>query len=327
MKTKPLFVAFAIVAATTSLHAQDSAEAARIELASAEREKAEASMTSEEKAEYAKKMEAEVAEATTRDPKEHSGKVSDVQSPARPFDLDIINKVQVAATDKTSKIFQKTALPDFVKISETRLNEAEAAQALDAIRIDPNKLTLAYDTSVRVYFVGEGAGYHNTLGFYTTGKGGDQTDAALIFPDASSNLGLDGSGKEVRDVKNPLLPGDFVNLGTFKAGTKLDFFLIADGVNGGKNFYSTVDSHNPDSLFHAVNLAPEGSPYLLLSFEDLFGGGDEDYNDVVFAVEIGRANIKHLQEFSKLTAPEPSMAIGALLGCGVFLGTSRRRRA
>ena len=309
MKNKSLFVAVAILAVAAPAYAKDPTK-------KAEAQNLHASV-GQERAEIAKLEAAEKHKA--------SAKVSDVQSPARPFDLDIVSPVQVAASDKASEIFQKQALPDYIKISETRLNEAEAAKSLDAIRVDPNKLTLAEDTSVRVYFVGEGAGYHNTLGFYTTGKGGDQTDSALIFPDASSNLGLDGTGKALRDKKNPLLPGDFVDLGNFKAGTKLDFFLIADGANSWKTVFSTVDSLNPDGIFHAVSLAPEGSPYLLLSFEDLFGGGDADYNDVVFAVEIGKGNVKHLAEHSRLTAPEPTMALGGLLSCGVLLMNRRRR--
>jgi len=308
MKNKSLFVALAILAAGPA-YAQDSVKEAEAQTlqASAREERATA-------------KELETAEKQTI-----SGKVSDIQSPARPFDLDIVSPVQVAASDKASEIFQKQALPGYIKISETRLNESEAAKSLDAIRVDPNKLTLAEDTSVRVYFVGEGAGYHNTLGFYTSSKGGDQRDTALIFPDASSNLGLDGTGKALRDKKNPLLPGDFVDLGNFKAGTKLDFFLIADGANSWKTVYSTDDSLNPDGIFHAVSLAPEGSPYLLLSFEDLLGGGDADYNDVVFAVEIGKANVKHLAEHSRLTAPEPTLALGGLLSCGVLLMNRRRR--
>jgi len=254
---------------------------------------------------------------------------SSVQSAARPYNLDIGGTVMVSGSDAAATTFNSTALADFMAIAETRLNETKAAKDLDAIRIDPTKLTLGYDTAIRVYFVGEGAGYRNSLGISTTGGTPNSADAELVFPDASSNLSsVGGNGTSVRNSTAPLLPGDFVDLGVFAAGTKLDFFLIANGALGGNRgeVYSTTDSVNRDGLTHAVSLAPDGSPYLLLSFEDLFGGGDEDYNDVVFAIQLGTANISHLQEFSKLSAPEPSMAIGALLGCGVFLGTSRRRR-
>jgi len=251
---------------------------------------------------------------------------SSVQSSARPYKLDIVDKVQVSGSDAAAATFNSTALSTFVGISETRLNESQAADAIDAIRIDPNKLTLAHDTNVRVYFVGEGGSYRNSLGYATTGGTVKAPDAALIFPDASNNTSLGGNGVPIRTSTAPLMPGDFVDLGIVKAGTRLDFFLIGNGAGNGKYVYSSVDSLNPDGLLHAVSLAPSGSPYLLLSFEDLFGGGDKDYNDVVFAVEMGTANISHLAEHSRLSAPEPSMAIGTLLGCGVFLGTSRRRR-
>ena len=52
------------------------------------------------------------------------------------------------------------------------------------------------------------------------------------------------------------------------------------------------------------------SPYLVMSFEDMAGGGDRDYNDVVFAVDIGAINVKRL-----LSTPEPaSWALAISLG-------------
>jgi hypothetical protein len=52
--------------------------------------------------------------------------------------------------------------------------------------------------------------------------------------------------------------------------------------------------------------------HLIIGFEDLLGGGDRDFNDLLFAVDIGAINIAALT-----ASPEP--AIWLTLGC--FLGT------
>ena len=114
-------------------------------------------------------------------------------------------------------------------------------------------------------------------------------------------------------VRKVLLPGDFVQWGSFAAGTTFDFFLIADGANGGTNVYSTDASINADGFKHAIVHAVVGSPYVLFAFEDLPGGGDQDFGDLVFALQIGRRNVNHLAQ--TIGAPEPSLA---LLLSGLF---------
>lgn len=263
--------------------------------------------------------ESEDKESSKESEAKSTSKASPVQSAARPFGLDIADKVQLAASDEASAVFQKTVLPDLLKISNLRLSEAKAASNLSAISIDPSRLTLKQDTNLRVYFVAEGAGYRNSLAYSSDGGKFGKSNSELIFPDASSNAGYGGNGESVRTSAGPLSTGDFVDLGKFAAGTKLDFFLLADGANGGKNVFSTNQSENRDGLVHSVSLAPDGSAYLLIGFEDLYGGGDKDYNDVVFAVELGKANV------AGLTAPEPSLALGSIFALGAFLGTHRRR--
>lgn len=61
------------------------------------------------------------------------------------------------------------------------------------------------------------------------------------------------------------------------------------------------------------------SPYLFIAYEDLLGGGDKDFNDVIVAVDIGAANVASL-----LATPEPStwLMLGSLVG---FVAWARRR--
>ena len=53
-------------------------------------------------------------------------------------------------------------------------------------------------------------------------------------------------------------------------------------------------------------------------------GPDYDFNDVYFAVELGSANVAKIMGVG---APEPSLALGALLAGGFLFGCSRRRMA
>ncbi len=250
---------------------------------------------------------------------------SSVQSSVRPLGLEIVDKVQEAATDESSKRFQTEVLPGVEKMLSEKLGESRKLDD-SGMLLDPSKLRLKTDSDVRVYFVGEGASYANTLGFTTDGSGkvGSET-AKLIFPNASSTVSSYDPKSEVkRTEKEPLLPGDFVNLGAHKGGSQLDFFLVADGANGGKNTYSTQKSVNPDGINHVISFAyaMKDSPYLILGFEDLLKGGDSDFNDLIFAVDIGAINV------AALTAtPEPATyaTMAAFLGLGAVL--VRRRQS
>lgn len=251
------------------------------------------------------------------------------QSQARPFGLDITAPVQLAASDEASKVFQTDALPKITDLVNTQLGESVRFNNQTAYSLDPTKLLLATESTARVYFVGEGAGYSNTLGFNALPAGTPTpekvvtADSALIFPDASSTVSTyNPAQKAVRRGNAPLLPGDFVDLGTFKAGTTLDFFVIADGANGGTNAYAAPATRNPDQLDHVVSFVLPDSPYLIIGFEDLFGGGDRDFNDVVFAVDIGAANLQKL-----ISTPEPATWM-TLAGCLAWVVmTTRRRRS
>jgi hypothetical protein len=253
-----------------------------------------------------------------------SGKVSPVQSSARPLGLSIVGPVMQAGSDAASRSFRdalpsvQQAVMSYLPEGQNNLNSPLLAQ------IDPSKLTLATASDVRAYFVNEGTTYHDTIGFNTTGVGVSSGDPLIIFPDASSSIGYGSDGGK-RSASAPLLPGDFVNLGTMGAGTTLDFFLIANGANGGTDVFSTTASANPDGLRHAAAFsssfwAAADSPYLFVSFEDLYGGGDKDFNDVVIALDLGKANVAAL-----LATPEPEtwLMLGSFLGLVVLVKRQR----
>jgi hypothetical protein len=260
-----------------------------------------------------------------------AGTVSPVQSNNRPLNLDIVSPVQLAGSDDQAANFQINDLPAIEQVVNESLNESTSITDVSSITLDPNALVLNAEAEVRVYFIGEGAGYHNTLGYYTgdpeTITGGiTNTDAQLIFPDASSSTSFLGdTTNKTRTESQPLLMGDFVDLGLTDAGTQLNFFLIANGANGGSNIYTADANLNPDGTDHFVSLAMTAvadSPYLIIGIEDLYGGGDRDYNDLVFVVDIGYENVAAL---ISATVPLPIGAFG-IIGLLGFLLSSHLRR-
>ncbi|MCY2967469.1 MAG: DUF4114 domain-containing protein [Planctomycetota bacterium] len=261
--------------------------------------------------------------------------VSPVQSSARPLGLKTVGPVMLGGSDGRSKKFMVDALPAMNKTARDRVPEGKnnTPSGRNSINpgVDTSLLKLDYDYNVRAYFVGEGAGYHNSFGFYTSDydpkKGLKSTDAKLIFPDASSSASYLGSGSGKRSSSEPLLPGDFVQLGKMKSGTQINPFLISDGANGGKDVYTPYASKNPDGIEHFVLMtvtAIPNSPYLLLGIEDLRGGGDKDYNDLVVALDVG---VRNVLAITGAAVPAPPAVWGGLVAMGwVVVARIRARR-
>ncbi|MCJ8208627.1 LruC domain-containing protein [Mucilaginibacter sp. RS28] len=149
-------------------------------------------------------------------------------------------------------------------------------------------------SDVWITFVAEGAGYQNTLAYYTyktnnppTQVGGGTSANGIdkityIFPNASAS----GSGGGLKS-------GDKVKLGTFDAGTSIGFVLIQNawtgsGVNANAQKFYTQDEFNPENTAalrkHTVLLYDDVHKLYLLGFEDLNrqnGNSDNDFNDLV----------------------------------------------
>ena len=262
-------------------------------------------------------------------PQVMAGKDSPVQSPARPFGLDIIAPVQQAASDKNAAKFYDNYLPKIEQFINAGLNINTPFENFSAVELDPSKIQVVNNVSVEAFFITADTDYHNTLGFNTSGGGVSGGDPWLIFPDASTNVPYDQvtSTSGTRTVETPLLPGDFVELGSYR-NTSLDFFLIADGANGGTDVYSTQSSINPDVIVHAFAYAIEDSPYLIMGFDgiDTSNGG---HKDIIFALDLDKKNVSDLIVTSSIThAPEPStmLILTSFLGFTAYFKHRKRRR-
>jgi hypothetical protein len=189
-------------------------------------------------------------------------------------------------------------------------------------RLDPSKLFLQHDHDVRVWFVNEGAGYRNQLAYEATKK--SEYQKGMIFDDVSCYT-ANGANKACQmgnGASGVLDIGDFVDLGIINGGAQVNFFLRADAANPNTlngEIYGANSAFNPDKFEHMV--AYEYKGYLLMGFEDLWMGGDKDYNDTVFVVDFGKGNLK------TSSVPEPSLAIALLGVTGAGMMLRRRRRS
>lgn len=108
--------------------------------------------------------------------------------------------------------------------------------------------------------------------------------------------------------------GSIVDLGYFAAGTVLDVQLRV--VNTGFVWHTGSGANNVDGLAHANVTYNYGAPgRTLVGFEDLYGGGDLDFNDHKFSFTISTAPI-----------PEPETYALMLAGLGVLGFVARRRK-
>ncbi len=173
-------------------------------------------------------------------------------------------------------------------------------------------IEIVEEADVFVTFVHEGAGYRNSLGFYTyeTAAGApesiDPSEITLIFP----NVSYKGSG-------GGLTSGDRVSIGRFKPGTTIGWVIITNGydsktylVGDGYNKFYSNEEYNPEPdpshKAHVVLLNYEDEGKLILSFEDLRRpDGDNDFNDAVFYVASNPVTAISTQNVVKTTDEPP----------------------
>ena len=199
------------------------------------------------------------------------------------------------------------SLPEYLPLTQTHpqylVNGAEAN-------------TLLNDSAeVWITFVHEGAGYLNTLGYYTYHKDSvpasenDLDDLTIVFPNSSF---VNSSGG--------LNSGDKVYLGAFPPNTVIGYFLIARGfdastatINTNRYIYYSNSDLNPESNAsdrkHMVMLNDQARGLLILGFEDLDRSKsycDNDFNDAVFYLTVTPLNSVQTTNIPEIDTPVDS---------------------
>jgi len=169
--------------------------------------------------------------------------------------------------------------PENVEIQQSALFSDSAQKRVELIK----------DSEVYVTYLAEGAGYRNSVAWYSYNvnsppTAGSQLDLHVLFPDVSSDI---------------LTPGDRLKLqeGKFSKGTVIGFVLIINGWQGYVDFDKTklyTDYNlNANKRQQHILFMEKTCGELVLSFEDnisLSDTADADYNDIIFTVADNNVN-------------------------------------
>jgi hypothetical protein len=148
------------------------------------------------------------------------------------------------------------------------------------------------------------AAFSNTLGVYEIDEMGLIRDVRILLNDVGETSECDLiTGVEAghtlgffiiadgKSFANTLMNSDtltFLDRNNAAGNTDggVGLFLAVNGTTQGLNvFHSHAAALNPDGVQHAISGLSANGNKLIFGFEDLFGGGDRDYQDVLFSID------------------------------------------
>lgn len=145
------------------------------------------------------------------------------------------------------------------------------------------KVELIEDSEVYVTYLAEGAGYRNSVAWYSYSvfsppTSGSQLELHTLFPDVSSDILTPGNRLKLQDEP-------------FPKGTVIGFVLVINGWQGYVDYDKTklyTDYNlNANKRQQHILFMEKTCGELVLAFEDnmsLSDTNDADYNDIIFTV-------------------------------------------
>ena len=219
--------------------------------------------------------------------------------------------------------------------------------------VDMDKLRISEEIEANVTFLSESAGYRNVLGVYKIASDGTIYDTQVLFANASlkgSGGSLVGGESSVDLSLNAgdrlgffVVPNGYSRPGmanllnddeaTYKFvdsdgnpananndGSVKLVHVDAEGketaINSqyGTEVFHSVENFNGDNMKHVVAEVDPEAGTLKVGFEDLWRGGDRDFDDSVFSVNIGQNNA--------ILLPRESTGAGASTDDDILFGGS-----
>ena len=200
--------------------------------------------------------------------------------------------------------------------------------------VDLSGFTIANDYEGSVIFQSESAGYKNSLGSYKVSAEGLITEVQFHFPNASlpgsggstqsgtesdlslqagdqlgffiiangysynnsyRNMDFDDGNLEFRNSDGSIAGVSSVNPSLWyvdEDGSETQ--LVYNAYHTAAGIVNNNYQLNPDGIAHTVALADSDAGLITLGFEDLYNGGDRDFDDAVFSVDVGTSNAQVL---------------------------------
>ncbi|WP_421919889.1 LruC domain-containing protein [Marinifilum sp.] len=205
------------------------------------------------------------------------------------------------------------SLPEGAPLTQTHPQYLTNSDDANVILID--------DAEVWVTFVHEGAGWKNSLGYYTYPNDNppqsvdEIEDLTIIYPNVSYEENTLESGNKVQLLFLDKENNEYTTL--FPANRTVGWFLIANGWNrntgslgtGSYVHYSNINLNiegNEDLQKHNVLLYDEDRELLVLGFEDIarnVGSCDNDFNDAVFYTTVSPFTAVQTDKYQPIASP------------------------
>ena len=203
--------------------------------------------------------------------------------------LKILELVELEQTEPCETLWDR-----IVELFPERANIHKEDHPAHDLSFDglPGTIELLEDGPVYITYIHNGAGWHNSFGYYTYHKDDvpdnpEDLEKHIIYPYVNKN----SNGE-------PRQQGERVRLGAdgkiFPEGTIIGFYIIADGWDPVLNqereprhIVYTTPEFNPGGERKHVLFLEKSCLDIVLGFEDMLAGSDEDFNDIIFTISNG----------------------------------------